>query len=123
MKFFNRQTGNLGETLAVAHLKKNHYQIIEANFHNRFGEIDIIALTPDKQTLVFIEVKTKTGNYFGSPEEMINSHKLHQVYRLGQIYLQGKPVYQNLSTRIDVIAIVLNPNQSLNSLTHHQAII
>jgi len=123
VKSLNRQTGNLGEDLAASHLKKNRYQIVEKNFQTRFGEIDIISLTPDKQTLVFIEVKTKTGDYFGTPEDMFNSHKLHQVYRMSQIYLQDKPVYQNLSARIDVIAIILNPDRSLKSLTHHQAII
>ena len=122
MKLFNRQTGNLGENLATDYLKKHGCKIIERNFRTRFGEIDLIYLSPDRQTLIFVEVKTKTGNQFGSPEDMINRHKLTQVYRMSQIYLKDKPIYKNITTRIDVIAVILNPDKTLQSLTHHESV-
>ena len=57
MKTLNRQTGMLAENIASQALVKKGFQILERNFANRFGEIDIIAISPDK-TLVFCEVKT-----------------------------------------------------------------
>jgi putative endonuclease len=122
MKIFNRQTGTLGENLATSYLEKQGYRLITRNFHNRFGEIDLIALTPDKQTIVFIEVKTKTSNHFGSPEDMITQHKLQQVYRTSQIYLQSNTRYKNMSPRIDIITITLTPEKNLNSLKHYPAV-
>lgn len=60
MKNFNRQTGMLAENLAAEVLAEKGFQILERNFANRFGEIDIIA--KDGDVLVFVEVKAKKGS-------------------------------------------------------------
>jgi putative endonuclease len=93
MKTHNRQTGRLGEDLATTALVKKGYEILEKNFSNKFGEIDIIAR--DKKTLVFVEVKTKIGVDFGLPEEMISRGKLQRIRHMASIYTDGKeyPVY------------------------------
>jgi putative endonuclease len=122
MKIFNRQTGTLGESLAANYLEKQGYQTVARNFHNRFGEIDLICLSKDKQTLIFIEVKTKIGHNFGSPEEMINRHKLEQVYRTSQIYLLNNPVYKSISTRIDIIAVTLDSNNQVKIINHYPGV-
>lgn len=114
MKFFNKQTGFIGENLAAKELEKKDYEILERNFSNKFGEIDIIA--KDKNTLVFVEVKTKTGVDFGLPEEMINPRKLFKIRNMAAIYMKG----QNFPCRIDVVAIVLNENNEVTRLTHHE---
>lgn len=114
MKTLNLYTGKLAEDLACDHLKKKGYLLVERNFRNRFGEIDIIA--KNKDTLVFIEVKAKTGKDFGSPEEMINSKKLFKVRRMAEVYLNGK----NSLCRIDVVAVVLGDNNNLIRLTHYE---
>ncbi len=114
MKFFNRKTGLLAEDLAAQVLSKKGYQILERNFSNRFGEIDIIA--QDAKTLVFVEVKSKTGVDFGSPEEMINKNKLKRVQNMAAVYLKGKSVL----CRIDVIAVILSSKQELIRLTHYE---
>jgi putative endonuclease len=114
MKFFNRETGNIGEDLAAETLKQKGYQILERNFANKFGEIDIIA--QDKNVLVFVEVKAKTGTDFGLPEEMINPGKLHRVRNMAAIYMQGK----SLPCRIDVVAVVLSPDNEVLRLTHYE---
>ena len=59
MKYFNRETGQLAENLAADALIQKGYKILECNFSNKFGEIDIIA--KDKEILVFVEVKAKKG--------------------------------------------------------------
>lgn len=112
----NKSTGIIGENLACEFLKNKCFQILDRNWGNKWGEIDIIA--KDKETIVFIEVKTKVGINFGTPEEMINSHKLTQIQRLASTY----PLSNNSQLRIDVIAIVLNPDYSLKSLAHHHAV-
>lgn len=114
MKFYNRETGRLAENLAVAALKKKGFAIVETNFHNRFGEIDIIAR--DKNILVFVEVKAKKGEGFGTPEEMINRQKLKRVQNMATIYMKG----QNLPCRIDVVAVILSPLNELIRLTHYE---
>ncbi len=114
MKSNNRQTGFLAENLSAAALQKKGYQILERNFSNRYGEIDIIA--KDQDTYVFVEVKAKKGTDFGLPEEMINSYKLKRVQNMALIYLKGK----NLPCRIDVMAVILSSTDELISLTHYE---
>lgn len=114
MRTLNLYTGKLAEDLASNHLKKKGYSIVERNFRNRFGEIDIIA--KDKDTLVFIEVKAKTGKDFGLPEEMVNRKKLSKVRKMAEVYLNGV----NTLCRIDVIAVVLGFNNELIRLTHYE---
>ncbi len=114
MKAFNRATGRLAEELASSALKKKGYTILQQNFANRFGEIDIIA--QDHNTLVFVEVKAKTGVEFGSPEEMISPAKLQKIRNMATVYTEGKSV----SCRIDVIAVVLNLDDDLVRLTHYE---
>jgi|SRR3989344_2563498 len=72
-------TARLGEKLAGEFLEKQGYKIIERNFRKGYGEIDIIAL--DKKTLVFVEIKTKTSNAFGTPFEAITPFKIKALER------------------------------------------
>ena len=114
MKTANRATGRIGENLAAEALQKEGYKIPETNFSNRFGEIDIIA--QDKGVLVFVEVKSKKGEEFGLPEEMISSYKLRRVQNMATMYMKGA----SLPCRIDVVAIILSPDNELIRLTHYQ---
>lgn len=114
MKSSNREIGRLAENLAMQALVKKGYQILESNFANRFGEIDIIA--QDQDTLVFVEVKAKKGTDFGMPEEMVNSYKLKKIQNMALIYMKGKI----LPCRIDVIAIILSETNDLIRLTHYE---
>lgn len=116
MKQDNRKVGFLGENLAAETLKKKGYEILERNFCNRFGEIDIIA--KHKNILIFVEVKTKKGIEFGTPEEMINSHKLRKVQKMAEVYTNGK----NMPCRIDVIAIILSETDELLQLNHYESV-
>ena len=114
MKVNNRKIGYLAENLAVVALKKKGFQILENNFHNRFGEIDIIAR--DKNILVFVEVKAKKGLDFGTPEEMINQQKLKRIQNMAAIYMKG----ETLPCRIDIVAIILSSGNDLVRLTHYE---
>lgn len=118
MKNQNKETGNRGEGLATDYLLKKGYRIIERNFRTRFGEIDIICY--DKETLVFVEVKTKIGHDSGESEEMVNKRKLSQVKRMGEVYLQDRTI--DAPCRIDVVAIVMKNNGSVERIEHYQAV-
>lgn len=118
MKNQNKETGNKGEDLATDYLLKKGYRIIERNFRTRFGEIDIICY--DSETLVFVEVKTKIGHDFGEPEEMVNKRKLSRVKRMGEVYLQNQKL--DVACRVDVVAIVMIDNSSVEKIEHYQAV-
>ncbi|MBI4089119.1 MAG: YraN family protein [Candidatus Levybacteria bacterium] len=101
----------LGEDKACEYLKKLGFKIIERNFRKGYGEIDIVAIDPSegkgKEILVFIEVKTRTSNYFGTPLESITYWKLREIIKTAQFY---KLIHPNLpeSLRIDAVSILLN---------------
>jgi len=118
MKSNNKVTGNKGEELAAGYLSKKGYKIIERNFRTRFGEIDIVCW--DGETLVFVEVKTKIGHDFGEPEEMVNKGKLAQVKRMGEVYLLDKCL--DVACRVDVVAVVLESDGSVERIEHYQAV-
>lgn len=114
MKQQNRNKGRWAEEMAVRALRKKGYEMVERNFANKFGEIDIIA--KDGGTWVFVEVKAKTGKDFGLPEEMISPGKLTRVKKMATIYLEGLVV----PCRIDVVAVVLTPEGEVARLTHYE---
>ena len=108
-----RDTGVLGEKLAKDFLKKRGYRIIETNYRCPQGEIDIIA--KQKDTLAFIEVRTKTSLEFGSPEESITSAKKERMKAAALHYQQ---MHNNLPQlwRIDVVAVELNQKGELSRI-------
>ncbi len=129
MKHDNKLTGNKGEELATRYLEKKGYKIQERNFRTRFGELDIICW--DGQTLVFVEVKTKIGHDFGEPEEMVNSVKLSQVRRMGEVFIRTQGIENSRTQdgerwgglcRVDVVAIVLKENGEVEKLEHYEAV-
>lgn len=87
-KQFNYKKGRYGENMAKEYLIKKDYVFIEANFENKIGEIDLIM--SDKDWLVFVEVKYKSDDRLGIPEEMISQNKIWQVKRVAESYLVEK---------------------------------
>ncbi|MGB9911355.1 MAG: YraN family protein [Microgenomates group bacterium] len=122
MKKLNYQTGKMGEKIAQNFLLKNGYKIIATNFRTYLGEIDIIA--GKEKTLVFVEVKLKIGEEFGTPEEMINKRKINQVKMVATQFLQTHPQIKSQYSlwRLDAICLVLNPDGSSKRITHWQNI-
>ena len=101
--------GKKGEEIALAYLKSKKYKIIEKNLRNRFGEIDIIA--NDHGTLVFIEVKTRTSEAFGSPIQGINERKQERLRQLAMRYLAEKSLVEQ-EVRFDVLGILQTGKQT-----------
>lgn len=108
-----KETGAVAENIATDHLTKRGYKIRERNYRTRNGEIDIIA--EKDGTLVFCEVRAKTGKSFGSAEESITEKKKARLIALAEAYL-GDTGEQPDSCRIDIIAIKLDANGGLMRL-------
>src|SRR3989338_8163948 len=102
-------TARLGEKLAAEYLEKQGYKIIERNFRTGWGEIDIIAL--DDKTLVFVEVKTKTSNKFGTPFEAMTPFKIKALERTAMFYKKLHPELPE-ALRIDAVGVVLSKDKN-----------
>ena len=96
--------GRKGEELALRFLKKRGYRIIEKNYVCKMGEMDIIA--KEKDTLVFVEVKTRTSTTFGPPQLAVNPTKQMQLSKVALNFLKQKNL-EDVKARFDVVAILL----------------
>lgn len=102
-----KELGVIGEKLAIGFLKKKGYRIRETNFRCRHGEIDIIA--QKKDCLIFIEVRTKSGSAFGTPEESMTTAKKKKLVSTALGYIQSHDELP-AQWRIDFIAIEMSYN-------------
>ena len=93
--------GNKGENIACDFLKAQGLEIIARNYKNRIGEIDIICR--EAGILVFIEVKTKTSDELGTPEEMVGIKKQQKLKNITQYYLAENEIESDY--RIDVVSV------------------
>ncbi len=115
------RVGKAGEIAARAYLEELGYSITEVNFRCPIGEIDIVAR--DRNTIVLVEVRTKTSRAYGSPEESINAEKARRLRRLALYYLQSKR-QNEASSRIDLLAVLLSKETlEVHNIRHIKAIL
>ena len=96
--------GKESESLAIRYLKKNGYKILEQNYRNKLGEIDVIA--KEKGTLVFVEVKARKTHVFGNPKWAVTPKKQRKISMVALYYLKAtKQIH--VKARFDVIALSL----------------
>jgi len=95
--------GKMGEDLAVALCREKGLTVIGQNFRTPFGEIDIIA--KDGSTIVFIEVKARTGDAYGAPFEAVTRRKREKITKVALSYL--KRFRKEVPARFDVISITM----------------
>lgn len=108
----NREFGSKGEDIACEYLIKNGYKILERNKHfSKYCEIDIIAQLKNKT--VFIEVKTRKNNNFGTPFEAITRTKYNNIKTGVLSYLQENKIREY---QIDAIGITLEPELEIKHL-------
>ena len=84
--FYKKLLGISGEQLTAKHLKRLGYKILERNYVTPFGEADIVALY--KETVVFVEVKTRSNLKYGLPSEAVNYKKQQKYINIANYYLQ-----------------------------------
>jgi len=107
--------GRKGEDIACKFLLQKGYKIIERNFRKSYAEIDIIG-TKDN-TLVFIEVKTRTSTNFGAPFESITYWKLKPLIKTAQFYASIHPKLPQ-ALRIDAIAVYIKRDSKVEKIDH-----
>lgn len=103
MSRHNILLGKSGEEAAVNLLKEKGYKIIARNYKSKLGEIDIVA--KDRDTLCFIEVKTRQNDSFGIPLESVAFRKQRQISKAALLFLKEKNLFQK-KARFDVVSII-----------------
>ena len=127
-KGLNKEIGKRGEEIAAEYLRGHGYRVIERNYRTRFGEIDLILEGPStnfrSSRLIFVEVKLKVGEKFGSPEEMITKSKIQQVRRTAERYLlENSQMKEKFSKyQIDAVCIILRDDRTVNKISHYENI-
>jgi len=100
--------GARGEDLAVRYLKKKGYKVIERNYRCQWGEIDLIAREGD--TLVFVEIKSRTSSGFGLPQDAVDRFKQEKLVQVARAYMAEHRLTEDISMRFDVVAVQLTPS-------------
>jgi len=108
MTINTKQFGDEGEEFAAELLKEKGYEIIERNYRFGKGEIDIIALDPETNYTVFVEVKSRKNLEFGEPEYAITKNKIRQLKKMAELYLYDKDI-RELNCRFDVVTVLFRP--------------
>ncbi|MEA1939524.1 MAG: YraN family protein [Candidatus Caldatribacteriota bacterium] len=107
--------GKTGEKTALKYLLAKGYKILEKNYRNFLGEIDIISKFRDD--IIFIEVKTRSSHKYGYPEESINLAKQKKIIKIALGYLSEKRFKKN-NYRFDVILINVFINNNIDKIRH-----
>ena len=111
---FHNELGHEGEKIAIKYLKSRGYIIYHTNWRMSNLEVDIIAENADE--LVFIEVKTRSSDKYGEPQEAVGIQKERDLLTIAGVYLEN--LEMEVSSRFDIIAIILNEHKSY--ITHFE---
>ena len=103
-------TGKRGEAIAADFLARKGWRLVEHNYRAGRGEIDIIAWAHEK-LLVFVEVKTRSTDGFGGPEEAVTLRKQDQLARTAGLYMEQ--IDYDWEIRFDIVAIILRDDKVL----------
>ena len=104
----SRETGILGESLALRYLVGKGYELVERNYRTRWGELDLILRGED--VLVFVEVKARRGRGFGDPLEAVTPGKQARVRLMAEAYLAERGqefVDQFEEIRFDAVGVLV----------------
>lgn len=104
----HNELGKKGEQLAIDFLVDQGYTILERNYRHLKAEVDIIAMK--ENTLAAIEVKTRSTDYFGNPEEFVNPKKIKLLVAAIDNYVVEKDL--DVDVRFDIIAIITKGKES-----------
>jgi len=105
-----------GERIAQVHLKSKGYQMLSHNYRRQTGEIDIIARTGN--TLVFVEVKTRSYHSISSALGNVSYPKQKKISKTALLYINSNPDLSNLQTRFDIIVVFFNAKDNDYSVKH-----
>ena len=115
MKSYNKDIGSYTENIAATYLLSNGYSILDRNYRNKFGEVDIICQKDN--LIIFVEIKSRYTNSFGSPLESVSCHKQNKIILLSKYYILYKKL-SDFNIRYDVIEIYLNHLNNTYEVNH-----
>lgn len=110
-----KELGNLGEKLAKEFLENKNYYICQKNYKKISGEIDIVAYDKERNEYVFVEVKTRSNNKFGYPEEALDDAKLEKIMDTAELWLEENNK-DDMEWRIDLIGIEKEKDIKINHI-------
>ncbi|MDK2821901.1 MAG: putative endonuclease [Clostridia bacterium] len=108
-----RRRGLIGEAAAANFLNSKGYRIIVRNFRCSLGEVDIIA--QDGKEIVFIEVRTRSSTFYGTPQESVDVRKQYRLRLLANYYLCQNGLTE-IPCRFDVVAVQLNREDKVTNI-------
>ncbi|MRR29101.1 YraN family protein [bacterium] len=103
---YRQRLGAWGELQAETHLLERGFELIQRNYRTRFGEIDLVMKQAD--LLVFVEVKTRSNNRFGPPEQSVTPEKQEHLLLAAEQYVEEHPELP-ADWRVDVVAVIGKP--------------
>jgi putative endonuclease len=112
----NKETGKKGENIACAFLESKGYKIVEKNFRAARCEIDIIAQRDEY--IIFIEVKTRKTQKFGSASQAVGTVKRKNIITAAVMFVETNDLYVNLQPRFDVIEVYMDGKTGKNYVKH-----
>lgn len=99
----HNELGKWGEELAMRFLEQKGYAVLHHDWKCGKRDLDIIAVTPERDTLVVVEVKTRRNNLFTEPEEAVTPQKMRNIGIAANAYMKAQRV--GLPLRFDIIAV------------------
>ncbi|MFO7887486.1 MAG: YraN family protein [Eubacteriales bacterium] len=100
-----KEIGNRYEKIVEKYIEKKGYKILESNYRNFIGEIDIIA--KNNETIIFIEVKSRKTKKYGLPREAVTKRKIDKIRKCSLLYIRDNNIYNN-PLRFDVVEVYIN---------------
>ncbi len=100
----HNELGAWGEEEAVKYLRTKGYEILEQDWKMGKRDLDVIALTEDESTMVFVEVKTRTGDDYQQPQEAVTRRKIKNLAVAANAYV--KTYHLDVDIRFDIISII-----------------
>ncbi len=103
--------GRRGEQDAAERAVQRGYTVLERNYRTPYGEIDLILLSPEKE-IVFAEVKSRSGSFFGFPEAAVDKRKKSHILRSAFFYLrQNYPDNDEVPWHVDIMSLIYKKDQ------------
>jgi putative endonuclease len=97
------KTGNIGESLAAEFLTEKGFEILERNYRHKHAEIDLIVQRKD--WVLFVEVKTRTSNSFGEPEDFVDNRKINKIFEAAEEWIYSMDWHGHI--RFDIVSVKL----------------
>lgn len=95
--------GRRGEDAATQYLQQRGYEVLARNWRSGRAEVDIIVVSPDQQTLIFVEVKTRSTDFYGYPELAVTARKMELLYEAADAWQEEMGWTRDI--RFDILAL------------------